>query len=1261
MKYKFYADTGGTFTDCIATDSKGNIHRKKVLSSGAIRGTVRSWVNERTISIEENWGVSPEILEGYYFKLLRESEISARVSKYDRDKNELYLDKEIPENRRDINTGFELSSGDEAPVLGARLITNTGIKDTLPVDIVKLGSTKGTNALLERKGSRVLFVVTRGFEDLLRIGYQQRPDIFSRNVVRPEPLYYEVIGVDERIDSSGNIVKNPDLVKLRQDIGKLKNVRDIESVAIAFMHSYRNPVNEKEVAEFLSDAGYSYISTSSDLSKLIKFVSRSETTVVNAYLDKIIDTYLSGMREDFSEASFFVMNSAGGLAKASEFRPKESLLSGPAGGVVGAVSIGKDSGFEELITFDMGGTSTDVSRYVNKYDYRFEHEVAGAKIVSPALAIETVAAGGGSICYFDGFKLCVGPESAGAYPGPACYGAGGPLTITDVNLLSGRLDPGQFGIPVFPDDADCKLHEMIEEIQLKSGELREKISILDGFLRIANEIMAGAIKRVSVLKGYDPSEYAMVAFGGAGGMHAASIADLLNISTIIFPEDSGLLSAFGMSAAPVERITEMMMMIPLGNSEEELSEKFNDLSSEASKILERDGIPADEILIRSKMVFLRFKGQDSSIEVEYSEGSDLKQKFSEKYFKLYGYESDRNDIEVESIRVIASSRSENIKPGNMVAERYYPTPARKGIKDIPGDFRSIHVYIRDDLKPGASITGFALVLDKFSSWVVEEGWVLEIDKTGSAIMSRTKTDVKNKFHNDTYSEIELELFTNRFMSIADNMGSMLQRVAVSVNVKERNDYSCALLDQHGKLVANAPHIPVHLGSLGICVRKVAESVTMSPGDTIITNHPGFGGSHLPDITLITPVFSAEDNLLGYVVNRAHHAEIGGKTPGSMPPDAKSLTDEGVIIPPVHLVRSGVSQWENISDILSNATFPTRSLKENLADLNGALAANKAGELALLELVDKYGEGKVEKYMELLKVHASEKTGDALSRFGSGEYISEEYLDDGAVLKVRLLIEGRKCEIDFTGTSPVQPGNMNATNAIVNSVVIYVLRLLINEDIPLNDGLLDPVKIILPESLLNPSFEGRPDLLPAIVGGNVEVSQRLTDTLLKPFGIIACSQGTMNNVLFGTKKFSYYETIGGGCGAGPDFHGASAVHHHMTNTRITDPEILEYRYPVRLQTFGIRRGSGGHGIFRGGDGVVREILFMEPVTLSVLTQHRVKLPYGLNGGESGRAGKQYIQKPDGKIIELKSVDGYSIEAGDVFVIQTPGGGGFGYPV
>ncbi len=1256
LKYNFYADTGGTFTDCIAIDSSGKIYRKKVLSSGAVRGVVREWINGNTILIDENWDVSSGIIKGYDFRLLKDNEIIATVLKYDKTENKLYLSKDILPEKRIGRIGFELSSGDEAPVLGARLITNSGLGVKLPVNSVKLGSTKGTNALLERKGSKVLFVVTRGFEDLLRIGYQQRNDIFARNVIKQEPLYFKVIGLDERTDSEGNILKIPDLEKLKKDLNNFVKDEKIESVAVALMHSYKNSSNERKVEDFLSDYGFRYISISSDLSKLIKYVSRSETTVVNAYLDKIIDTYLSGMMNDFSNASFFVMNSAGGLAKASEFKPKESLLSGPAGGVVGAVSVGLNSGYNDLITFDMGGTSTDVSRYGGKFDYRFEHEVGGAKIVSPAFSIETVAAGGGSICYFDGFKLCVGPESAGAFPGPACYGAGGPLTITDVNLLNGRLDPEQFGIPIFIDEAVAKLNELISEIEKKSGESREKGSILDGFLRIATEIMAGAIKKVSFLKGYDPSEYAMVAFGGAGGMHAASIAELLNISTIIFPEDSGLLSAYGISTAQVERIVEMQLMAGLKDIAGDLPEKFAVLSDEALEILSRDGIPVEKIVVRSKMIFLRFKGQDTSIEIDYDDGCDLRKRFNEKYLHLYGYKSDRDDIEVESIRVIASSGNEMIRNNRKVIEKYYPSPERRGIKGVPGFSCDIPIYIRENLKPGAVITGFALVLDRFSSWVVEDGWELEIDETGSGIMNiieKNSEDVTN-----TYNEIELELFTNRFMSIADNMGSMLQRVAVSVNVKERNDYSCALLDENGKLVANAPHIPVHLGSLGICVREVAKSVRIEPGDTIITNHPGFGGSHLPDITLITPVFTAGRDLIGYVVNRAHHAEIGGKTPGSMPPNAKFLTDEGVIIPPVHLVKNGVVLWDKIRSILNNAPYPTRSVNENIADLNGALAANKAGEQALLELVAEHGEGTVKKYMGLLKSHAAEKTGDALARFGSGEYLSEEYLDDGAVLKVKLVVKGRKCSIDFSGTSPVQSGNMNATNAIVNSVVIYVLRLLIDEEIPLNEGLLDPINIILPECLLNPSFKGDPALLPAIVGGNVEVSQRLTDTLLKPFGILACSQGTMNNVLFGTDDFSYYETICGGCGAGPDFNGASAVHHHMTNTRITDPEILEYKYPVRLNFFGIRKGSGGEGKYKGGDGVKREVLFLEPVTLSLLTQHRVEFPYGLEGGDSGKTGEQYIITSAGDHIGLNSIDGYNVDRGDKLVVLTPGGGGYG---
>jgi len=1248
-EYSFFADTGGTFTDCIAADSEGKTYRRKVLSSGAIRGVVTHWLNGRTVRIEENWSLPPGVISGYRFRLLKDPKISAVVTGYDNPERLLSLDRDILDEDRFENSGFELLSGDEAPVLGARLITGTGIHDDLPVKTVKLGSTRGTNALLERKGSKVLFLVTAGFEDVLRIGYQQRPDIFARDVQQPDPLYSEVIGVDERTDSAGTVLKTPDLEKLKRDMDRFSPGEDMDSVALSFMHAHRNPENERLTGEFLRDCGFSYISLSSDLSKLIKYVSRSETTVVNAYLDKIIDAYLSGMMKSFSGASFFVMNSAGGLAKASEFRPKESLLSGPAGGVVGAVSIGVESGFGNLITFDMGGTSTDVSRYGGRFDYRFEHEVGGAKIVSPALSIETVAAGGGSICWYDGFKLCVGPESAGAFPGPACYGAGGPLTITDVNLLSGRLDPAQFGIPVFPGDAEERLSELIAQMEERSGGKRDRGSILDGLLRIANEIMAGAIQKVSVLKGYDPSDSAMVAFGGAGGMHAASIAELLNISTIIFPRDSGLLSAYGMSTAPVERISECQLMRPFSDPGLDIEEEFFKLSEEAAEVLERDGIPSNEIRIRSKLVFLRFEGQDSSIEVEYTEGCNLIGQFNTRYRELYGYESERDDYEVESLRVIASSGTDSLGPVPGDEKLCYPEAVRGG-----------NIFLREDLQPGARIRGFALVLDPFSTWVVEKGWELEVRGNGTAVMKRLSRTRNEKQGTRTYEEIELELFTNRFMSIADNMGSMLQRVAVSVNVKERNDFSCALLDRNGKLVANAPHIPVHLGSLGICVRKVAEEVKMGPGDTVITNHPGFGGSHLPDITLITPVYTGKEKLAGYVVNRAHHAEIGGKTPGSMPPDARSLEDEGVIIPPVHLVKRGVPRWDDISDILRGARYPTRSLRENLADLNGALAANKAGEQALLDLVGEYGDETVLKYMEKLRAHAAEKTAEALIKFGPGEYFSEEFLDDGAVLKVKLTIDHSKCVIDFSGSSPVQEGNMNATDAIVNSVVIYVLRLLVDEEIPLNDGLLEPVTVVLPRSMLNPEFSGDRKFLPAIVGGNVEVSQRLTDTLLKPFGILACSQGTMNNVLFGNNGFSYYETICGGCGGGPGFHGASAVHHHMTNTRITDPEILEFKFPVRLESFKIRKGSGGKGKWPGGDGVVRKILFLEPVTLSVLTQHRREGPYGLEGGSAGKPGKQYILTTSGERVDLGSIDGYDIREGDRFVIFTPGGGGYGKP-
>ena len=1292
VTYYFSIDTGGTFTDCIARDSDGNEYRRKVLSNSTLRGNIIKKIDSRTYKIRETWNLQKDIIKGYEFRLLQHSHEPIFIEQFDLNKELIVLSK--PLDGEVINRSFEITANEEAPILAVRLITQTPLSEPLPTIHMKLGSTKGTNALLENKGAKIAFFVTKGFKDLLKIGTQQRPDIFAMNVEKPAPLHYKVIEIEERLDANGQVLQSLSLPDT-QVLEELK-AEGIYTAAVALMNSYQNPAHEQEVKRFLMQKGFTDVSVSTELSSLIKFLPRAETTVVNAYLSPVINNYLGNITDTLQvtpsdtasnaptqEGSYLkVMTSAGSLVQAHNFQPKDSLLSGPAGGVVGASAIGKQSGHNRLITFDMGGTSTDVARYDNEFDYRFDLKIGDAYIFSPALAIESVAAGGGSLCYFDGFKLCVGPESAGAFPGPACYGAGGKLTITDVHLLLGRLDARQFGIPVFQEEAEKQLNLLIEEIEGQTKESRNDEDILTGFLRIANEIMAGAIKKISVAKGYNPSEYSLVAFGGAGGLHVCGIADLLNIKTILVPQDAGLLSAYGIGAALLERFAENQLLKPVksyfGDGEEVLQKLFDELAHEAIAQVKHEGIPEENIIVRQRLAYLRFKGQDASLDIplpnEQIDLEDVVEQFRQKYEGIYGHWVQNREIEIESIRVIASVKAEASKDAVTESTPYTPTPSHFIKSYVEEKWRKSPVYIREDLKPGAVIDGFALVLDRHSTTVIEEDWQFTIDAYGTGFITKKKKEKRpgGYFRMSEYmsEEIELELFTNRFMSIAENMGAMLQRTSLSVNVKERLDFSCALLDAKGELVANAPHIPVHLGSLGVCVRSVLDSgIILQDGDTIITNHPKYGGSHLPDVTLITPVYSEYRRLIGYVVNRAHHSEIGGIRPASMPPDAKNLSEEGVIIEPTYLVKGGKVNWNNIRDILENAPYPTRSIEENMADLNAALAANRSGEKALKKLVKSHGFDKVQLYMNMLKLNAFNNMGETLNKIPNGTYTAEEFLDDGTPLKVSVQVKNSSCTIDFTGSGGVHSGNLNANPAIVNSVVIYVLRLLLDKNMPLNDGILTPIRINIPEgTILNPYFPDDTTQCPAVVGGNVETSQRLTDTLLKAFGVMACSQGTMNNVLFGNDNFGYYETICGGCGAGETFHGTSAVHHHMTNTRITDPEIFEHRYPVRLDRFEIRSGSGGKGKFNGGDGIIREITFLEPVSLSVLTQHRKEMPYGLNGGESGQTGEQYILR-GGKIgepdkacekIPLKGIDGMTVDAGDKLVIKTPGGGGFGEP-
>lgn len=1259
--YRVFVDTGGTFTDLIAIDNYGGVKRKKILSKGTIRGVVAEWISQDKIKVRENWGLERDILAGFQFRLMTgEDHPGVKVVHYDIKEKILTLESAIRRKFTRAGLSFELSAGEEAPVLATRMLTGTALKEDFPVLQMRLGSTKGTNALLEHKGARSVLFITKGFKDLLEIGTQQRPDIFSLNIKKRQPLPSTIIEVDERIDTNGRVLKELILNDYSAIVAELKK-SGIQSASVVFLNAYRNNKHEQIFSNFLEKSGINYISVSTELSPLIKILERAETTAVNAYLSPVIHEYINGITAKVGE-NLLVMNSAGGLVKAYSFHPKDSLLSGPAGGVVGASEIGKKAGFDRLITFDMGGTSTDVSRYHNEYDYKFELEIGDAHIFSPAIAIETVAAGGGSVCYFDGFKLMVGPESAGADPGPACYGAGGPLALTDVNLLLGRMDVSKFGIPVNSESPEIRLKELEAAIEQATSEKPKKEEILSGFLDIANEIMAGAIKKISTSKGFDPADYVLVAFGGAGGMHACSIARLLNMKKIIVPADAGLLSAYGIGSAKIERFAERQVLKLLDNCKNDLGHVFDELLQQSLKTLEDEMNHKIESADEVKTIFLRFKGQDSVIPVVWiGDQEQLIQVFKTEYVKLFGHWVENREVEVESVRLKLSVGKNQSEFGN----KYQKTTSTP---DSSGKLRSwvgrawidTSVYDRNKLLPGHQMDGFAIITDDKSTTVVEEGWTLEVDEYLNLIISISQDKQGKKDSASQTQETKLELFTNRFMSVAANMGAILQRTALSVNIKERLDFSCALLDAEGYLVANAPHIPVHLGSLGICVRTLLEHFTFEKGDTIVTNHPFYGGSHLPDVTLVTPIFSEQNERLGFVVNRAHHAEIGGISPGSMPPSATNLAEEGVTISPFYLAKKGKVNWTGMKEILKNAPYPSRMLKENMADLNAALASNLEGLKTFLRLVDDYGLKEVKLYMKLLKEHAAHKMRKVLTGFDDGEYTATEFLDDGTPVKVNITINRGQAKVDFTGSGPVHPRNMNATPAIVNSVVIYVMRLLLNEEIPLNDGLMEPVELIIPEGFLNPRFDRSPEECPAVVGGNVEVSQRLTDTLLKAFGVAACSQGTMNNVLFGNQNFGYYETVCGGTGATNLFAGASAVHQHMTNTRITDPEILEHRYPVRLNCFEVRKGSGGEGARKGGDGVIREYTFLEDIELSLLSQHRQEKPFGLSGGKPGQTGSQKIVKPDGSEIEFNGVDHIKLEKGDTFVLETPGGGGFGKP-
>jgi 5-oxoprolinase (ATP-hydrolysing) len=1237
--WRIFVDTGGTFTDCIAYDPDQNVHRVKVLSHSALRGTVARAIGSRQWVVQLNWEVKSDIFAGYRFRSLK-TDFACGVIALDPETKVIQL---ATESESDLSgQDFEISAGEEAPILAARLLTQTRLDEPLPPIAMRLGSTKGTNALLERKGARVGLFITQGLKDLLTIGTQQRPDLFALNVQKTPPLYEKVWEVPERMDAKGEVLEPlaPDFLDAIQTSGDWDG---IDAFAVALLHSYRNPAHEQQLQSQLHQHTNLPVSVSAHLAPEIKLLPRAQTAVVNAYLTPVLHAYLQGVQSHLPAGALQVMSSAGGLVGAAYFEPKDSLLSGPAGGVVGAAWAAERSGFSRILTFDMGGTSTDVARYAGQYEYQYEVEVGGAQLLSPSMAIHTVAAGGGSICSFDGEKLQVGPESAGAFPGPACYGAGGPLTITDVNLLLGHLEPESFALPISESAARTALLATKGETEIEDEVL------LRGFLRIANEKMAAAIRNISVRKGFHPPDHALLSFGGAGGQHACALADLLEIEQLVIPYDASILSACGMEKAVLERFATGQVLRPYRPDDSELDELVNQLSQRALAALQQEAGTEGAGRIHQVWLNLRLQGQESSLEVPYQRGQDARPYFRERYEQLYGHWLEGREIELVSVRVSAVLEN-HFQPSSTVPPLPHAAKAERTHRGLP-------VYLWEHLKPGARIVGPALLVSEYTTVYLENNWELTLDEFQTALLHKKKTLATREKQEIDSEAVQLELFTHRFRAIAEEMGALLERTSFSVNVKERLDFSCALLDAAGNLVVNAPHIPVHLGSLGLCVRKVSEVLTLGPGDVAITNHPGYGGSHLPDITLIRAVFSEQGERIGYVANRAHHAEIGGSRPGSMPPNARTLIEEGVVLEPQYLVRNGEVQWEAISARLQNAPFPTRALDENIADLNAGLASLQIGVIQLQSLAATFGSEQVQYYMNRLQAYASHCLMRSLEP-KAGLYEAREELDDGSPLAVRLVVQADQVQIDFNGSATVHPGNLNANDAIVSSAVMYVLRLLLKEDIPLNEGLMQNVALHLPNGMLNPVFSADPGACPAVVGGNVETSQRLVDTMLKALGLAACSQGTMNNLLFGNDDFGYYETICGGTGAGPGFQGCDAVHQHMTNTRITDPEIMELRYPVRLERFAIRAGSGGEGKWTGGNGVIRQIRFLESVALTILSQHRKVIPYGSQGGKGGKRGKQYVIRADGKRVDLLGIDACEMENGDRFIIETPGGGGWG---
>jgi len=1195
--WQFWVDRGGTFTDIVARDPEGEIHIHKLLS-------------------------------------------------------------ENPDQYRD------------APLEGIRRILGLAIEEGIPadkIDHIKMGTTLATNALLERKGAPVGFLVTEGFADLLEIGYQDRPDLFALNIEKPEMLYTIVREVPERILANGT-QRNSLVEKAVRAALVDFHMAGVDSVAVLMLHSFAYPKHERRIGELVEEAGFKHVSLSHEVVGEIKAVGRGDTTVADAYLTPILRRYVGNLRSNLGEdVSLQFMQSNGGLTDAEAFSGKNAILSGPAGGVVAYAHVSHRAGFDKVIGFDMGGTSTDVSRFDGQYDRVFETQVAGVRVKAPMMAIETVAAGGGSILRYENGRMQVGPKSAGAYPGPACYRNDGPATVTDANLVLGRIQPQYFpacfGLEtdqLLDGDASQKrLEEITQQIELETKQSLTIEEVALGFIRIADENMVKPIKEISVAKGYDVQEYALNSFGGAGAQHACAVSTLLGINTILLHPYGGVLSAYGMGMADsilpqVHSVLEKMN----DQSLHDVRNVFKKMETAGEKILYADGFKKSAVR-HDRSLDLRYKGVDAYLNVRIERDTDARREFEVLHERRYGFVKNDYPIEIVNARVdsvgITKKHDEPASP--IESNEIKPDVADDHVSvwmESANECASVPIFLRSRFQPGSVAHGPCLIMEDVSTIFVDEGWAAEANAWGHLVLTNTGARKRTELDSAEADPIMLEIFNNLFMSTATQMGEMLERVSHSANMKERLDFSCALFDRSGNLIANAPHIPVHLGAMSESVKAILEDNenSMKPGDVFATNDPYHGGSHLPDVTVVSPVYVDGNRPNFFVASRGHHADIGGITPGSMPPFSKSITEEGVVIHNFRLVEGGRFREAELIKLLSSGDWPARNMPERLSDLRAQIAANHTGDLAVKALCEQYGLKGVEAYMDHVRENAARTMRDRIGELEDGVNERRQYLDSGAAIACKITIDGTSAVVDFTGTDPQLEGNLNAPKAVVVSAVLYCFRTLIGASIPLNSGCLDPLEIIIPNgTLLSPEPPA------AVVGGNVETSNRVVDAIYEALGIVAGSQGTMNNLTFGTEDWGYYETICGGAGASEGSIGASAVHTHMTNTRITDPEILERRYPVVLNEFSIRKGSGGKGDWNGGDGITRQIEFLEPVSLGLLTERRETQPYGLNGADAGESGTNELISADGKSENLNGHDQVEMYAGDKIVINTPGGGGY----